>query len=80
MLVGGAGSAGVGGGGAVSGFVSGGGVGAGGRVASCFTFLFALLFFPFFLANESLSYDACDFLRKFVFNVACPQHLWNVDS
>ena len=57
MLVGGAGSVGVGGGGAVSGFVSAGGAGVGaggGRVSSCFTFLFALLFFPFFLALDKI--------------------------
>lgn len=56
MLVGGAGSAGVGAGGAVSGFVSAGGagVGAGGRVSSCFTFFFALLFFPFFLGLDKI--------------------------
>jgi hypothetical protein len=40
------------GGDGVSGFVSAGGsaVGIGGAVSSCFTFLFALLFLPFFLA------------------------------
>jgi hypothetical protein len=53
VVVGGAGSTVVGGGdGGISGFVSAGGasVEAGGGVSSCFTFLFLLLFFPFFLA------------------------------
>ena len=54
VVVGGAGSAVAGGGdGGVSGFVSAGGagVGSGGGASSfCLVFLFALLFFPFFLA------------------------------
>ena len=53
MVVGGAGSVGVGGGSAVSRFVSAGGAGVetgGGGVSSFFTFFFTLLFFLFFLA------------------------------
>jgi len=48
-VVGEAGSVGVDGGAAVSGFVSASGacVGIGGGVSSCFTFFFALLFFLF---------------------------------
>ena len=59
-LVGGAGSAGVGGAGAFSDFVSasGAGVGAGGRVFSCFTFFFALLFFPSLLALDKIQPQA----------------------
>ncbi len=68
MLVGEAGSAGVCGGDAVSDLISAGGVGAGGGVSSCFTSLFALLFFPFFLVLGKIQPHAED--------IATPDNCW----
>jgi len=61
-VVGEAGSVGVDGGAAVSGFVSASGacVGIGGGVSSCFTFFFALLFFLFFLVLGKIQPHAED--------------------